>query len=47
MDNVVFEWPRTSVKLAEKEFAPISLCSPLCCHMPYQKWHIWKWWKRC
>ena len=37
MDKEVFEWPKTPVKLAEKEFAPICLCSLLCCHMPGQK----------
>ena len=27
MDKEVFEWARSPVKLGEKEFAPISLCS--------------------
>ena len=37
MDKEVFEWARSPVKLGEKEFAPISLCSPLCYHMPGKK----------
>jgi hypothetical protein len=37
MNKEVLQWPRSTVKLGEKEFSPISLCSPLCCRMPGKK----------